>query len=48
MKQPLLYFCENESLMFYIINCGQGLMNLIVFPDKTVMLYNRNVSTDMQ
>ena len=39
---------DDESLKFYIINCGQGLMNLIVFPDKTVMLYDCNVSTDMQ
>lgn len=48
MRQPLGYYGCEEALRFYLINCGQGLMHLIVFPDDTVMLYDCNVSADME
>ncbi|MBP3818889.1 MAG: hypothetical protein J6H31_11375 [Butyrivibrio sp.] len=48
MRQPLGFYDCEESLRFYLINCGQGLMHLIVFPDETVMLYDCNVNAEME
>jgi len=46
VKEPLSYFCDENNLRFYLINCGSGLMHLIVFPDETVMLFDCNITND--
>ncbi|MDD6793858.1 MAG: hypothetical protein PUE01_00355 [Clostridiaceae bacterium] len=46
MLEPLRYYADDDSLVFYLIDCGSGLMHLIIFPDKTVMLFDCNVTSD--
>ncbi len=46
INEPLKYFCDNEDLRFYLLDCGSGLMHLIIFPDETVMLFDCNVTND--
>lgn len=46
VKEPLSNFCDENNLRFYLIDCGSGLMHLIVFPDETVMLFDCNVTND--
>lgn len=46
IREPLSYFCDENSFRFYLINCGSGLMHLIIFPDETVMLFDCNVTND--
>lgn len=48
IHEPLSHFCDNEDLRFYLINCGSGLMHLIIFPDETVMLFDCNVTNDQE
>lgn len=31
------------GLRFYLVDCGSGLTHLIIFPDRTVMLYDCNL-----
>lgn len=45
-REPLCYYEDETSMRFYLINCGSGLMHLIIFPDDTVMLYDCNVTDD--
>lgn len=45
MQQPLSFYEETtEYMQFYLIDCQSGLMNLLIFPDKTVMLFDCNVT----
>ncbi len=46
--QPLAFYTSSEKnpLSFHVLNVGEGLMVLIVFPDKTTMLYDCNVIQD--
>ena len=46
VKEPLSIFSDDNSLLFYLIDCGSGLMHLLIFPDKTVMLFDCNVTDD--
>lgn len=48
MKEPLKYIADEESLKFYLIDCGSGLMHLLVFPDDTVMLFDCNVTNEKE
>ncbi len=43
--QPLAFYTSSEKspLSFHVLNVGEGLMVLIVFPDKTTMLYDCNL-----
>lgn len=40
MLEPLKWFVDESDFRFYLINCGSGLMHLIIFPDNTVMLFD--------
>ena len=44
MQQPLFFYEEKEYIQFYLIDCQSGLMNLLIFPDDTVMLFDCNVT----
>lgn len=45
MQQPLCFYEETtEYMQFYLIDCQSGLMNLLIFQDKTVMLFDCNVT----
>lgn len=46
MLEPLKWFIDDSDFRFYLINCGSGLMHLIIFPDKTVMLFDCNVTNE--
>lgn len=46
MLEPLKWFISENDFRFYLIDCGSGLMHLIVFPDNTVMLFDCNVTND--
>lgn len=46
MLEPLRNYADDDSLLFYLIDCGSGLMHLIIFPDNTVMLFDCNVTSD--
>lgn len=48
MKEPLKFIADEESLKFYLIDCGSGLMHLLVFPDDTVMLFDCNVTNEKE
>jgi beta-lactamase superfamily II metal-dependent hydrolase len=41
-EQPFSYFIteNDEALLFHVMNVGQGLMILLVFPDQTTMLFD--------
>jgi len=45
---PLKYYTRpaDEPLLFHVMDVGEGLMILIVFPDETTMLYDCNVTND--
>lgn len=45
---PLKFYLEDydDALIFHIINIGQGLMILIIFPDETTMLFDCYVTND--
>lgn len=36
-------YITKDNLQFYLVDCGSGLTHLIIFPDKTVMLYDCNL-----
>lgn len=44
MQKPLCFYEETEYMQFYLIDCQSGLMNLLIFPDDTVMLFDCNVT----
>jgi glyoxylase-like metal-dependent hydrolase (beta-lactamase superfamily II) len=46
LEQPLCWYADESALCFYLLNVGEGLMTLIIFPDSTVMLFDCNVTTD--
>ncbi len=46
LKQPLSFYTDDKSLRFYILDVGEGLMNLIIFPNNTVMLFDCNVTNE--
>ncbi|TDW13224.1 beta-lactamase superfamily II metal-dependent hydrolase [Breznakia blatticola] len=46
MREPLKFITDEKSLKFYLIDCGSGLMHLIVFPNDKVMLFDCNVTSD--
>lgn len=46
MLEPLKWFIDESDFRFYLIDCGSGLMNLIIFPDSTVMLFDCNVTNE--
>ncbi len=46
MLEPLKWFVDESDFRFYLINCGSGLMHLIIFPDNTVMLFDCNVTNE--
>ena len=46
MLEPLKWFVEENDFRFYLIDCGSGLMHLIIFPDNTVMLFDCNVTNE--
>ncbi|MEG1301007.1 MAG: hypothetical protein RSC93_09910, partial [Erysipelotrichaceae bacterium] len=48
MLEPLKFIADEESLKFYLIDCGSGLMHLLVFPDETVMLFDCNVTIEKE
>lgn len=43
--KPIGYYANEKDspLFFHMLNVGEGLMILIIFPDKTTMLYDCNV-----
>ena len=41
-------YSANAKLCFYLVDCGSGLTHLIIFPDKTVMLYDCNLVDDKE
>lgn len=45
---PLGYYIDDQStpLLFHVLSVGEGLMFLVVFPDKTTFLYDCNVTND--
>ena len=46
LNKPLGYYTDNTSLRFHILDVGEGLMILIVFPNNQVMLFDCNVTDD--
>lgn len=46
MLEPLKWFVDEGDFRFYLIDCGSGLMHLIIFPDSTVMLFDCNVTNE--
>lgn len=49
VAEPLSFYVDDEgTLRFYLIDCGEGLMHLIIFPDDTVMLFDCNVRNEQE
>ena len=48
IREPLKWFIDEKDFRFYLIDCGAGLMHLIIFPDNTVMLFDCNVTNDKE
>lgn len=46
MLEPLKWYVTENDFRFYLINCGSGLMHLIILPDNTVMLFDCNVTNE--
>lgn len=46
--QPLSFYTsiDMKPLMFHVLNVGEGLMVLVIFPDQTTMLYDCNLIQD--
>jgi len=44
--KPLSYYCDDSALRFHVLNVGEGLMVLLIFPGKKVMLFDCNVKED--
>lgn len=48
MAEPFSFYKTNNGLKFFLVNCGSGLTHLIIFPDKTVMLFDCNLVNDSE
>jgi beta-lactamase superfamily II metal-dependent hydrolase len=48
MNKPLSYYTDTEqnNLLFHLLDVGEGLMCLIVFPNNTTFLFDCNVTND--
>jgi len=48
MDYPLAYYTddEQENLLFHLLDVGEGLMCLVIFPDDTTILFDCNVTGD--
>ena len=48
MNYPLAYYTDdcNDNLLFHLLDVGEGLMCLIIFPDESTMLFDCNVTKD--
>lgn len=44
--QPINWYVQDNHLEFHLLDVGEGLMTLIIFPDNTVMLFDCNVTDD--
>ena len=46
--EPLSFYLEKEDkpLLFHLLDVGQGLMSLVVFPDNTTFIYDCNITED--
>lgn len=41
LTKPLGYYTDNTALRFHMLDVGEGLMILIIFPNDQVMTYRR-------
>lgn len=50
LTKPLEYYTKHdeEPLLFHLIDVGEGLMFLIIFPDETTLLFDCNVSNQSE
>lgn len=48
LLQPLSFYCDENALRFHILNVGEGLMVLIIFPQDKVMLFDCNVTSETE
>ncbi len=48
IRAPLSYYLNSDSypLLIHLLSVGEGLMVLLIFPDKTTMLYDCNIIQD--
>lgn len=46
--EPLSFFEQENSFKFYLLDCGSGLMHLLIFPDDTVVLFDCNVTIEKE
>lgn len=46
LTKPLGYYTNSTSLRFHMLDVGEGLMILIIFPNDQVMLFDCNVTDD--
>lgn len=46
LSSPLKYYCDENAFRFHVLEVGEGLMILIIFPDNKVMLFDCNVTED--
>lgn len=46
LSSPLKYYCDKNAFRFHVLEVGEGLMILIIFPDNKVMLFDCNVTED--
>ena len=46
LNKPLGYYCDELALRFHLLEVGEGLMVLLVFPNNQVMLFDCNVRTE--
>lgn len=44
--QPISWYVEDNHLEFHLLDVGEGLMTLIIFPDNKVMLFDCNVTDE--
>ena len=44
--QPISWYVEENHLEFHLLDVGEGLMTLIIFPDNKVMLFDCNVTEE--
>ncbi len=46
LSSPLKYYCDEKAFRFHMLEVGEGLMILIIFPDNEVMLFDCNVTEE--
>lgn len=44
--QPISWYVKDNHLEFHLLDVGEGLMTLIIFPDNKVMLFDCNVTDE--